>query len=45
VRERKNAYGVMMGKPNAKILVGNSREIWEENIKIYVKNEGLEGLI
>jgi hypothetical protein len=32
--EKRNAYRILVGKPRGKILLGRSRRMWEDNIKL-----------
>jgi hypothetical protein len=38
--ERKNAYRILVGKPEGKRLLGRTRRGWEDNIKIYLREIG-----
>jgi hypothetical protein len=33
----RNAYTILVGKPEEKSPLGRSRRTWEDNIKIYIK--------
>jgi hypothetical protein len=32
--EKKNAYKILVGKPEGKVLLGRPRRRWEDNIKM-----------
>ena len=36
MRERRDAYRVLVGKPEGKRPLGRPRSIWDGNIKIYL---------
>jgi hypothetical protein len=38
--EKRNAYRVLVGKPEEKRPVGRSKRRWENNIKMYLKELG-----
>jgi hypothetical protein len=40
-----NAYGILLGKPDGKRPLEKSRRRWVDNIKIYVRDTGWNGLI
>jgi hypothetical protein len=40
---KRNAYNVLKGKPEAKRLMERSRHRRKDNIKIHLKDTGLEG--
>jgi hypothetical protein len=42
--EIRNAYKILVGKPEGKRPVGRPRHKWEDNIKIYVGEIGWEGV-
>ena len=42
IGERRNTYGVFMGKPEGKRLLGRPRHKWENNIKIDLQEVGWE---
>jgi hypothetical protein len=39
--EKRNAYMIFVGKPEAKRLLGRSRRRWEKNIKMYCDVDGV----
>ena len=43
-RERRGVYRVLLGKPEGKSPLERPRRRWEDNIKIYIKEMGLEGM-
>jgi hypothetical protein len=44
MRVKKNAYEVLVRKLEGKGLLGRPRCSWEDNIKIYLKEIGWEGV-
>jgi hypothetical protein len=34
IGEKRNAYGILVGKPEGKRLLGRPRRRWEDNIKM-----------
>jgi hypothetical protein len=38
--EKRNVYGVLMGKPDGKRPLGRPRSRWEDDIKIYLVDIG-----
>jgi hypothetical protein len=42
--ERRDAYWVLAGKPEAKKTLGRRRHTWEENIKMHLQEVGLGGM-
>jgi hypothetical protein len=38
--EKRNAYGILVGKLEEKIPLGRSRRRWEDNIKMDLKGTG-----
>jgi hypothetical protein len=44
VGEVRNAYKILVGKPEAKRPLGRSRRRLEDNIKMYLKEIGWEGV-
>jgi hypothetical protein len=42
--ERKDAYRVLVGKPEGKRLLGRPKLRWEDNIKIDLQEAGCEGM-
>jgi len=43
-REKRNAYRVLVDRSEEKKLLGGPRCEWEDNIKIYLKELGWEGM-
>jgi hypothetical protein len=41
---RKNAYGVLVGKPKGNRPLGKHRGVWEDNIKIELREIGCGGM-
>jgi hypothetical protein len=39
-RVKKNAYKILVGKPEEKQALGRSRRRWENNIKMYLRGIG-----
>jgi hypothetical protein len=44
MRERRGAYGVLVGKPEKKRPLRRRRRCWEDNIKVDLKEIGWEGV-
>jgi hypothetical protein len=42
--EKRNAYGIMVGKPEGKVRLGGSRCRWVDNIKIDLGEVGWGGV-
>jgi transposase len=42
--ENRNAYKVLVGKPEGKIPLGRPRCRWVDNIKIYIRDIGYDGM-
>jgi hypothetical protein len=42
--EKRNAYRILVGKPEGKRPLGRPRRIWEDNIKMDLKEVGLGGM-
>jgi len=40
MRERRGAYGVLVGKPEGKIPSGRPRRRWDDNIKMDLQEVG-----
>jgi hypothetical protein len=38
--EKRNAYRILVGKPEGKRLTGKSRRRWEDNIKMDIREIG-----
>jgi hypothetical protein len=39
--EKRNAYRILVGKPEGKRLLGRRRRRWVDNIKIYLREDGM----
>jgi len=39
-----NTYNILVGKPEGKKPVGRLSRRWEDNIKLYIKETGWEGV-
>jgi hypothetical protein len=44
IRQKRNAYRVLVGKPEGKRQVGRPRHRWEDNIKMGLTEIGLSGM-
>jgi len=44
MRERKGAYGVLVGKPEGRCPLGRPRRRWEDNIKMDLQEVGCGGM-
>jgi len=42
--ERRGVYGVLVGIPEGKSLLGRPRRRWENNIKMNLQEVGFEGM-
>jgi hypothetical protein len=42
--EKRNAYRILVGKPEGKRLLGRPRRRWLDNIKIYLREIGWDGM-
>jgi hypothetical protein len=42
--EKRNAYRVLVGKPEGKRPVGRTRRRWVDNIKMYLREIGWDGM-
>jgi hypothetical protein len=42
--EKKNAYGILVGKPELKRPLGRPRRRWVDNIEMYPREIGLFGM-
>jgi hypothetical protein len=42
--EKRNAYRVLMGKPEGKRPLGRPRRRWLDNVKIYLREIGWDGM-
>jgi hypothetical protein len=40
MREKRNAYRILVGKPEGKIPLRRPRHKWEDNIRIYLREIG-----
>jgi hypothetical protein len=45
MREKRNTYRVLVGKPEGKKLLGRSRCKWYDNVKMYHREVGSDGMI
>jgi hypothetical protein len=43
VGENRNAYRILVGKPEGKISLGTPRRRWEDNIKMNLRGIGWDG--
>jgi hypothetical protein len=41
--EKRNAYRILVGKPEGKSPLGRPRRRWMDNIKIYLREMGTSG--
>jgi hypothetical protein len=41
--EGKGVYRVLVGRPEGKTLLGRPRRRWEDNIKMYLRETGIDG--
>jgi hypothetical protein len=41
--ERRGAYRALVGKPEGRTALGRPRRRWEDNIKMDLREDGLEG--
>jgi hypothetical protein len=44
MRETRNAYRILMGKPEGKRLLGRLRRRWVDNIKMDLREIGWDGM-
>jgi hypothetical protein len=42
--ETRNAYRILVGKPEGKIPLGRPRRMWVDNIKIHLREIGWDGV-
>jgi hypothetical protein len=42
--EKRNAYRILVGKPEGKIPLGRTRRRWVDNIKIDLRETGWDGM-
>jgi hypothetical protein len=42
--EKRNAYRILVGKPERKKLIGRPRIRWEDNIRMYLRERGWGGI-
>jgi hypothetical protein len=42
--EKRNAYRILVGKPDGKRSLGRPRRRWADNIKMYLREIGLDGM-
>jgi hypothetical protein len=45
IGEEKNAYGILVGKPEGKRPLGRPRRRWVDNIKIDLREIGWDGVV
>jgi hypothetical protein len=43
--EKRNAYRILVGKPEEKISLGRPRRRWEDNIKTDFRERGWDGMV
>jgi hypothetical protein len=44
MEEKRNAYRILVGKPEGKRPLGRPRRMWVENIKMYLREIGWNGM-
>jgi hypothetical protein len=44
MREKRNVYRIVGGKPEGKIPLGKSRHRWEENVKVNFREIGWDAM-
>jgi hypothetical protein len=44
MREKRNAYTILMGKPEGKSPLGRPRRRWVDNIKMGLRTRGWDGV-
>jgi hypothetical protein len=44
MRDVKNAYKIFVGRPERKRPIGRPRRRWEDNIRMYLREIGWEGV-
>jgi hypothetical protein len=44
MREKRNTYRILVGKPEGKSPLGRSRRRWVDNIKMDIREIGLDGM-
>jgi hypothetical protein len=42
--EKRNAYRILVGKPERRKLLGRLRRRWVDNIKMYLREVGWDGM-
>jgi hypothetical protein len=42
--EKRNAYSILVGKPEGKTSLGRPRRRWVDNIKMYIREIGRDGM-
>jgi hypothetical protein len=42
--ERRNAYRILVGKPEGKIALARPRRRWVDNIKMHLRETGWDGM-
>jgi hypothetical protein len=43
MEEGRGVYSVLVGKPEGKRLLGRPRRRWEDNIKLHIRETGIDG--
>jgi hypothetical protein len=43
--EKRNTYRIFVGKPERKRPLGRPRRMWVDNIKIYLREVGWDGMV
>jgi hypothetical protein len=44
MREKRNAYRILVGKPEGKRPLGRSRRRWVDNVEIFLRERGWDGM-
>jgi hypothetical protein len=44
MEEKRNAYGILVGKPKGKRPLGRHRNRWEDNIQMDLRGTGWDGV-
>jgi hypothetical protein len=44
MKEKRNAYRILVGKPEGKRPLGRPKRRWVDNIKIYLREAGCDGM-
>jgi hypothetical protein len=45
MREKRNAYRILVGKPEGKRSLGSLRRRWVDNIKVDLRETGWDGML